>query len=75
MERHKGKLQVTFDALRAMLRLPPEARIMSIECTGRDAGMERFYVYVEHPNLPGWTEGENICPVGPSDFGGEENIG
>ena len=63
MGRHKGRLRVTFDALRAMLELPPDARVMSIECTGRDIGMEQFHVYVEHPSLPKWIEGAEVWPV------------
>ena len=63
MEKHKGKLRITFDVLKTALGLPPEARIVSIECTGRDIGIEQFYVYVEHPDLPRWKECEDVCLI------------
>ena len=71
MHRHKGKLRITFDALRVALGMSPEARVLAIECTPRQAGQEIFYAYVEHPNMPKWVEGMEVAIVDLADIEGD----
>ena len=58
--RHKGKIQVTYAALKRALRLPENARIIGVVSDPYELEMEEFSVLVEDDSFPVWEPGMRV---------------
>ena len=61
----RGRVVLTFDALRDMLDIPDDAEIYGIEVAVGDLAKSQFSIYVKHSDLPEWYEGAELMRVVP----------
>ncbi len=66
MSEGRGKIIITFAALRELLCLPEDARIFGVQMEAEDLSRSQFKVFVEHSGLPEWREGEALVTVAPN---------
>lgn len=65
---NRGKIRLTFQALADLLNLPDDAEIFGIQMEARDLEKSQFNIFVRHPALPVWQEGEEPPVVSMMDF-------
>ncbi len=58
--RHKGKIRITYAALKRALLLPDDARIISVFNEPFGLECEEFVALVECDQFPQWASGERV---------------